>query len=57
VASKTRVSALPEVPTMGEAGFPDVECDVWVALLVPAKTSKEIIALLNRETNEIIRSA
>lgn len=54
VASIARVSALPGVPTMAEAGFPDVECDVWVGLLVPAKTSKEIIILLNRETNEII---
>ncbi|MGB9114834.1 Bug family tripartite tricarboxylate transporter substrate binding protein [Bradyrhizobium sp.] len=54
VASKTRVSVLPGVPTMAEAGFPDVECDVWVGLLVPAKTPKEIITLLNRETNEIV---
>jgi tripartite-type tricarboxylate transporter receptor subunit TctC len=54
VASKTRVSVLPDVPTMVEAGFPDVECDVWIGLFVPVKTRKEIIALLNRETNEIV---
>jgi tripartite-type tricarboxylate transporter receptor subunit TctC len=54
VASKTRVSVLPEVATMAEAGFPEVECDVWIGLFVPSKTRKELIALLNRETNEIV---
>jgi tripartite-type tricarboxylate transporter receptor subunit TctC len=54
VASKKRLSVLPDVPTMVEAGFPNVECDVWIGLFVPTKTPREIIALLNRETNEIV---
>jgi tripartite-type tricarboxylate transporter receptor subunit TctC len=49
VASKKRVSALAEVPTMAEAGSPGIEGEAWFAVIVPTGTPKEIIALLNRE--------
>jgi len=54
VTSKTRSTILPDVPTMTEQGFPDIEGDSWVGVLVPAGTSKEIIALLNREIAAIM---
>jgi tripartite-type tricarboxylate transporter receptor subunit TctC len=56
VTSKTRSQILPDVPTMAEAGYPDVEGDSWVGVLVPAKTPKEIIALLHREIVKILAS-
>jgi tripartite-type tricarboxylate transporter receptor subunit TctC len=34
---------------MAEAGYPEVEGDAWFAVLVPAGTPKEIVALLHRE--------
>jgi tripartite-type tricarboxylate transporter receptor subunit TctC len=49
VAAKTRLSAIPDVPTMGEAGFPAIEGEVWCGIFVPAKTPKEVIARLNAE--------
>ncbi len=49
VASKTRVPVLPEIPTMAEAGYPEVEGESWFAVVVPAGTPKEIIGQLNRE--------
>ena len=49
VASKTRSPALPDVPTMAEEGYPEVEGESWFALVVPAGTPKEIIGRLNRE--------
>jgi tripartite-type tricarboxylate transporter receptor subunit TctC len=49
VTSKARVPTLPDVPTMAEAGYPDVEGESWFAVAVPAGTPKEIVALLNRE--------
>jgi tripartite-type tricarboxylate transporter receptor subunit TctC len=49
VASKTRLQALPDVPTMADAGYPDIEGEVWLAVIVPARTPKEIIALLHGE--------
>jgi tripartite-type tricarboxylate transporter receptor subunit TctC len=48
VTSKTRSTALPATPTMAEAGYPDVEGTSWAAVVVPAGTSKEIIAQLHR---------
>ena len=50
VASKERVAVLPDVPTLGEQGFPD-EIGAWFGLLAPAGTPAPIIAWLNREAN------
>jgi tripartite-type tricarboxylate transporter receptor subunit TctC len=49
IASKARSPALPDVPTMAEAGYPAVEGESWFAVVVPAGTPKDVIALLNRE--------
>jgi tripartite-type tricarboxylate transporter receptor subunit TctC len=54
VTSKTRSSALPDVPSMAEAGYPEIEGDGWFAFVVPAGTPKEITALLNREIIKLI---
>ena len=53
VLSAERSSALPDVPTIAEAGFPGQEADTLLGMLVPAGTPKEIIELLHRE---IVRS-
>jgi tripartite-type tricarboxylate transporter receptor subunit TctC len=44
---------LPDVPTMAESGYPDMEADSWVGVLVPARTPKEIVTVLNREIVKI----
>jgi tripartite-type tricarboxylate transporter receptor subunit TctC len=49
VTSKTRSQILPDVPTMAEAGYPDIIGDSWVGVLVPTGTPIPIIALLHRE--------
>jgi tripartite-type tricarboxylate transporter receptor subunit TctC len=49
VTSKTRSQVLPDVPTMTEVGYPDIEGDSWVGILAPARTPGNIIALLHRE--------
>ena len=49
VSTKARSQALPEVPTMAEAGYPEIEGESWFAVVVPAGTPKQIIALLHRE--------
>jgi tripartite-type tricarboxylate transporter receptor subunit TctC len=54
VTSKARSQILPDVPTMTEAGYPDIEGDSWVGALVPAGTPKDIIAALNREIAAIM---
>jgi tripartite-type tricarboxylate transporter receptor subunit TctC len=54
VMGKARMPVLPDVPTMAEAGYPEVEVEDWLAFLAPAGTPKEIIALLHREVVKII---
>jgi tripartite-type tricarboxylate transporter receptor subunit TctC len=54
VMSKKPSQALPDVPSIAEAGYPDIECESWVGVLVPAGTPKQIIALLNREIAGIV---
>ena len=51
---KTRLQALPDVPTMAEAGYPDIEGETWWGLVVPAGTPRQIITMLNRETVKAI---
>ena len=54
VTGERRSQSMPEVPTMGEGGYPDIKGDSWVGVLVPAGTPKEIVALLNREIAKIL---
>jgi tripartite-type tricarboxylate transporter receptor subunit TctC len=56
VSASKRVAALPDVPTMAEAGLAGQEADTFQAMLVPAGTPREIIALLNREVVAIVNS-
>ena len=51
-----RVAALPEVPTMTEAGLPDVQASNWFALFAPAGTPRATVLWLNHEANEIFAS-
>ena len=51
-AKRSRI--LPDVPTMAEAGYPQIQGDTWVGVMVPAGTPKDIVALLNREIAKII---
>jgi len=53
----TRVTVLPEVPTVAESGIAGYEAVLWVALVAPPATAPAIVARLNHEVNEIISSA
>ncbi len=57
VTSRTRSSALPDVPTLAEAGVPDQEADTLQGVLVPAGTPKEIIDRLQGEIAKIVAMA
>jgi tripartite-type tricarboxylate transporter receptor subunit TctC len=55
LASATRNSAVPDVPTYGEMGFPNVYSGSWVGFFAPAKTPDAVVAKLNAEINAIMR--
>ena len=52
----TRSPILPGVPTIAEAGVPKFETTIWLGLMAPAGTPKEIVDLLNKAVNKIQRS-
>jgi tripartite-type tricarboxylate transporter receptor subunit TctC len=56
VSTAKRVAALPDVPTLGEAGFPDGESTFWLALLAPAKTPSAIVGRINGEVLRALQS-
>lgn len=56
VTSVQRIPALPEVPTMIEAGLPGFEATAWFGVLAPAATPRPIVERLNGEINRIIKS-
>ena len=39
--SRQRIEPLPNVPALAEFGYKDIEADLWIALLAPARTSQE----------------
>jgi tripartite-type tricarboxylate transporter receptor subunit TctC len=49
VTGAKRASALPDVPTMAEAGYPEIEGETWFTVLVPTGTAKDIITRLHGE--------
>ena len=53
-AGASRIVALPDVPTMAEAGFPGVEVGSGVGLVAPAGTPPDVIDTLHRATADII---
>lgn len=46
VTSDQRSPVLPDVPTMGEAGYPKVHTEIWFGLMAPAKTPAPILKKL-----------
>jgi tripartite-type tricarboxylate transporter receptor subunit TctC len=54
VSGSTRVPQLPQVPTIAEGGVPGYEFAAFYALLVPAKTPREIVARLNEATAKMV---
>jgi tripartite-type tricarboxylate transporter receptor subunit TctC len=56
VTSPRRIRELPDVPTMIESGYPGFSLTSWTGLLAPARTPSEVIAKLNAEINEVLKS-
>ena len=56
VAGSARLAQLPDVPTMAEAGMPDLEADSWNGLFAPAGTPPAIINRLAEATLAILKT-
>jgi tripartite-type tricarboxylate transporter receptor subunit TctC len=56
VSTAKRSPEIPEVPTIAEAGVPGYEAIVWIGMLAPAGTPREIVAKLNGEIGRLVRA-
>lgn len=56
IAGAKRHPQIPQVPTMGEAGFPDVEMEQWFGVFGPAGVAKPIVQKLNAEFVKALKS-
>jgi tripartite-type tricarboxylate transporter receptor subunit TctC len=54
VLSETRGTALGDLPTAAEAGFPQVKDDTWYGMFVPAATPRDIVNRLNQELHKTL---
>ena len=54
VSSDKRISALPNIPTAAEAGYPQGQFNFWIGMLAPAQTPKPIVDRLNKEIQSIM---
>jgi len=57
VTTPERAEVLPEVPTMREAGYPEIESTNWSGLVVPVATPPSAVSRLNAELVQALRSA
>ncbi len=55
VTTATRSALVPDLPTLKEAGLPDIQALAWMAIMAPARTPPEIINRMNREIVAILK--
>jgi tripartite-type tricarboxylate transporter receptor subunit TctC len=56
VSGRARFPGAPEVPTAAEAGFPGFELEFWIGMLAPRRTPAPLVARLNHEIGETLRT-
>jgi len=56
VSTRSRSSALPNVPTSTELGLKDSAFEFWIGFFLPAKTPREIVARLHAETQGVLET-
>jgi tripartite-type tricarboxylate transporter receptor subunit TctC len=56
VSSAKRSTALPDVPTIAESGYPGFEASGWLGLVFPAKTPKAVVDRVHKEAVAVINS-
>jgi tripartite-type tricarboxylate transporter receptor subunit TctC len=54
VTPRTRITQMPDLPTMGEAGFPNIDVTFWLGLFAPAGTPADIIEKLYTDSRQAL---
>ena len=56
VMSEKRSPGLPNVPTVGEAGFPNALANIWFGIFAPAGTPKDIVDKINKDMIAVMKT-
>ncbi len=56
-SSRERLAALPNAPSIHEAGVENFDASGWISCMLPSGTPKDIVARLNEEIGKAVRSA
>ena len=54
VSTAKRSALTPDIPTMKEAGLPEIENVAWMAIMAPAATPNDIVQRMNQEINAVL---
>lgn len=54
IAGPKRHPSFPDLPTFVEAGYPEIDADVWYAFFAPGGTPKDIVARISRDTAKLV---
>ena len=54
IAGPRRHPSFPDLPTFVEAGYPEIDADVWYAFFAPGGTPKDIVARISRDTAKLV---
>lgn len=56
VTSSRRFAGAPEIPTVVEAGLPELEADFWIGMFAPARAAGALVARINRDVGAVLES-
>jgi tripartite-type tricarboxylate transporter receptor subunit TctC len=56
VTSASRSTSLPNVPTVAESGYKDVDVSTWYGIFAPAKTPASVVERIGAEVNKVLAS-
>jgi tripartite-type tricarboxylate transporter receptor subunit TctC len=54
VAGPKRMDVIPHVPTFREQGIADSDSEVWIGIVAPPKTPRNVVDIINREINRAL---
>jgi len=57
VAGPKRMDVIPNVPTFRELGIADSDSEVWIGIVAPPKTPRNVVDIINREVNRTLELA
>lgn len=57
VMSRERAPTFPQVPTLAESGYPNLQVETWYGVMAPAGTPPAIVSKMNAEINQLLTQA